>query len=241
MKQDKKKEIDFFDQHAQIQDYDVFSEASNRKIVDTFIALTGLKPGALVADLGCGSGVFTELLRQRGYWCVGLDLSHGMLRTGRERFPDLEFVNGDVEALPFPSGSLDGVLLSGIVHHLLDPSRCACEVFRVLKRGSCFVAFDPNRLNPLMYLYRDKSSPFYSSKGVTENERPVVAKQVARVFEKAGFTVRTNYLSGMRYRYIASSALRWALPIYNFLDEMLFRPTFMRPFRAFVFTSGVKS
>jgi SAM-dependent methyltransferase len=51
------------------------------------------------------------------------------------------------------------------VHRLLDPARCASEVFRVLKPDGSFVAFDPNRLNPFMYLYRDRSSPFYSSVG----------------------------------------------------------------------------
>jgi SAM-dependent methyltransferase len=40
------------------------------------------------------------------------------------------------------------------VHPLPDPARCGSEVFRVLKPGGSFVAFDPNRLNPLMYLYR---------------------------------------------------------------------------------------
>ena len=81
--------------------------------------------------------------------------------------------------LPFATASFDGILLSGIVHHLPDPKRCAAEVFRVLRPGGRFVAFDPNRMNPFMWLYRDRSSPFYSSVGVTENERPVLAKAVA--------------------------------------------------------------
>ena len=46
----------------------------------------------------------------------------------------------------------------------------------MLRPGGRFVAFDPNRMNPFMCLYRDRSSPFYSPVGVTENERPVLAK-----------------------------------------------------------------
>ena len=41
-----------------------------------------------------------------------------------------------------------------------------------------------------MWLYRDRSSPFYSSVGVTENERPVLAREVAAIFERAGFACR---------------------------------------------------
>jgi hypothetical protein len=91
-----------------------------------------------------------------------------------------------------------------------------------------------------MYLYRDRSSPFYSSNGVTENERPVLADKVAATFQSAGFRTGSEFLSGMKYRYIASSTLRWLLPIYNTLDSLLFAPNFMRRFRAFVFSFGEK-
>ena len=150
---------------------------------------------------------------------------------------DLE---GDVEHLPFPTASLNGVLLSGIVHHLPDPSACAAEVYRVLRPGGRFVAFDPNRLNPFRWLYRDRNSPFYSSVGVTPNERPVLAHSIAATFRAAGFSVQTDYLSNLRYRYVASSRVRWLLPVYNAIDAALFAPPFMRPLRSFVLTSGEK-
>ena len=172
MEQDKDLEKRFFNEFAQRHtQYDVFSKASNRKIVDAFIESGNLAADGLVVDMGCGSGAFTGLLQQRGHRCIGLDLTEGLLRVGRERFPEAGFVAGDVEALPFPTASLGGVLLSGLIHHLPDPSLCAREVYRVLKPGGHFFAFDPNRMNPFMYLYRDRSSPFYSAKGVTENER----------------------------------------------------------------------
>jgi hypothetical protein len=43
-------------------------------------------------------------------------------------------------------------------------------------------AVDPNRVNPFMWLYRDRASPFYSSIGLAENERPVPAWRVAEMF-----------------------------------------------------------
>jgi ubiquinone/menaquinone biosynthesis C-methylase UbiE len=203
--------------------------------------LAGLKPGARVADLGCGSGVFTHLLSRQGYRAVGVDLSPKLIALGRAKYPGVEFMECDVEHLPFADESLDGILLSGLVHHLPDPSRCAHEVHRVLKRGGSFAAFDPNRMNPFRYLYRDRSSPFYSSVGVTENERPVLARQVAETFRRSGFKVGTDYLSDVSYRYVASPRLRWILPAYNVLDRVLFAPTFMKPFRSFVLTYGEKS
>ena len=50
----------------------------------------------------------------------------------------------------------------------------------------------------------------------------------------------TEYLSNLRYQYIASSRVRWLLPIYNAIDSVLFAPGFMAPFRSFVLTFGEK-
>lgn len=238
--QDKQKEIAFFDGHAAADSYDVFTPETNVRLITTCMRLAGLKPPARVADLGCGSGVFTDLLSKQGYQATGLDISPKLIALGRAKYPTVEFHEGDVEHLPFADGSMDGILLSGLVHHLPDPNRCAAEAFRVLKKGGSFVAFDPNRMNPFMYLYRDRSSPFYSNVGVTENERPVLAHQIAAVFSNAGFKVGTDYISDLSYRYVASSRLRWLLPAYNALDRALFAPRFMKPLRSFVLTYGEK-
>jgi SAM-dependent methyltransferase len=238
--QDKRKEIAFFDGHAANDAYDVFSPEANMRLIAAFARLSGLPAGARVADLGCGSGIFTDLLRRTGYTTVGLDISPKLIAVGRSKFPGLELIEGDAENLPFEGESLDGVLLSGLVHHFPDPTRLAAEVGRVLKPGGRFVAFDPNRMNPFMWLYRDRASPFYSPVGVTENERPVLAWRAAAVFANAGFRVQTDYMAGLAYRYVASKKTRALLPIYNVVDAALFGLAIMTPFRPFVLTSGEK-
>jgi ubiquinone/menaquinone biosynthesis C-methylase UbiE len=240
VQQDKQEEIAFFDGHAAADDYNVFAPEASARLVDAFVELSGLKPGARVVDLGCGSGTFTALLARKGYDCVGLDISAKLIAVGRGKYPGIEFVEGDIERLPFPDASFDGVLLSGVVHHFPDPSRCAAEAARVLRPQGRFVAFDPNRLNPFMWLYRDRASPFYSPLGVTANERPVIAREVAAVFERAGFVASSHYLSGLAYRYVASPRARLLLPIYNFIDAAVFGLRFMERLRPFVLTAGVK-
>jgi hypothetical protein len=91
-----------------------------------------------------------------------------------------------------------------------------------------------------MWLYRDRSSPFYSSVGVTENERPVLAWRVAEIFRNEGFSVQTDYLAGLAYRYVASPRTRILLPAYNFIDNVVFNLSIMQPLRPFVLTSGEK-
>jgi ubiquinone/menaquinone biosynthesis C-methylase UbiE len=238
--QDKQKEIAFFDGHAAADDYDVFTPQASTRLAEAFVNLTGLKPGARVIDLGCGSGTFTALLARAGYDCVGLDISAKLLEVGRRKHPQIEFVAGDIEHLPFPAESFDGALLSGVVHHFPDPSPCAKETFRLLRPRGRFLAFDPNRMNPFMWLYRDRASPFYSSVGVTPNERPVLAREVRVTFARAGFSVTSHYLSGLAYRYVASSRARLVLPIYNFIDSAVFGLPLMERLRPFVLTAGEK-
>jgi ubiquinone/menaquinone biosynthesis C-methylase UbiE len=239
--QDKQKEIAFFDAHAAYDEYDVFTAEANALLIDSFVRLSGLRRGARVADLGCGSGAFTELLRRHGYASVGLDISPRLIALGRSKYADLDLIEGDAENLPFGAEEFDGVLLSGLLHHFPDPSRLITEVHRVLKPGGRFVSFDPNRLNPFMYLYRDRSSPFYSPVGVTENERPILAWRVAEIFRSQNFRVQTDYLAGLAYRYVASRRARALLPIYNAVDKAVFNFAIIRPFRPFVLLSGAKT
>jgi ubiquinone/menaquinone biosynthesis C-methylase UbiE len=238
--QDKQSEISFFDRHAAAEDYDVFAPEASARLVSEFVRLTALPPHSRVVDLGCGSGTFTNLLRQAGHACVGLDISGKLIEVGRRKHPELELLQGDIERLPFASASFDGVLLSGVIHHFPDASRCAAEVSRILRPQGRFMAFDPNRMNPFMWLYRDRASPFYSSVGVTANERPVLARRVAAIFRQAGFDVSTDYLSGLAYRYVASARARLLLPVYNWLDAAVFGIPLMKPLRPFVLTVGRK-
>lgn len=99
--QNKNKEIAFFDQHAEAGAYDAFTPASNRRLIECFARLSGLRGGARIADLGCGSGAFTEQLRRAGYSVIGLDISRKLVAVGRSKHPGLELIEGDVEALPF--------------------------------------------------------------------------------------------------------------------------------------------
>jgi ubiquinone/menaquinone biosynthesis C-methylase UbiE len=238
--QDKQKEIAFFDRHAVDDDYNVFTPAANECLIETVVRLSELAPPARMADLGCGSGAFTSLLARAGYTCVGVDISAKLIDVGRRKHPDIAFVTGDIERLPFPDESFDGLLLSGVVHHFPDPSRCAAETFRALRPGGSFVAFDPNRMNPFMWLYRDRASPFYSPIGVTENERPVLAHEVAAVFARAGFRVSSHYLASLAYRYVASACAQRFLPLYNFIDATVFGLGIMERLRPFVLTVGTK-
>jgi 2-polyprenyl-3-methyl-5-hydroxy-6-metoxy-1,4-benzoquinol methylase len=95
------------------------------------------KPGS-VLDVGCGEGVLTFQWAQQldGLPVVGLDLPDPKLAAEWEtrRLPNLRFVTGRAEALPFDSGEFD--LVAGIetLEHVTDPERTLAEMVRVSRR-----------------------------------------------------------------------------------------------------------
>ena len=61
-----------------------------------------------------------------------------------------------------------------------------------------------------------------------------------RYFSRCRINVQSDFLAGLAYRYVASRRTRVLLPIYNFIDNVLFNLTLLKPFRPFVLTSGEK-
>jgi SAM-dependent methyltransferase len=98
----------------------------------------GVKAGDRVLDVACGGGYVTAAARERGADTVGVDFSAAQLDLARETYPDIQFLEGDAEDLPFPDASFDIVLNCFGFPHLAAPEKAAGEAFRVLKGGGRF-------------------------------------------------------------------------------------------------------
>jgi len=71
-----------------------------------------------VLDLGCGPGLESADLHDRGFLPVGVDGSRGMLLRAALRCPQGEFVQGDMLSLPLANEAVDGVWASASLFHL---------------------------------------------------------------------------------------------------------------------------
>jgi SAM-dependent methyltransferase len=92
-------------------------------------------PGTSVLDIGCGSGLFTQLAAQRGAHVSGLDASEPFLTIARERTPLGDFRTGEMEELPYPDHGFDLVTGFNSFQFAADPVRALQEARRVLKPG----------------------------------------------------------------------------------------------------------
>jgi len=90
-----------------------------------------------IFDLGCGPGEIADFLCRIGTLAGGVDLSHNMLKVGKDLNPAVKFVQACMMELPFADHSLAGLVsFYGIVHFTLSEVQAAFqEFFRVLKNG----------------------------------------------------------------------------------------------------------
>lgn len=94
-----------------------------------------LKPGERVLDVAAGTGGSTAALAETGAHVIACDLSEGMIEVGRQRHPELEFVQGDATDLPFEDASFDAVTISFGLRNVQNIEKALQEMARVTKPG----------------------------------------------------------------------------------------------------------
>jgi SAM-dependent methyltransferase len=96
-------------------------------------------PGDAVLDVACGTGNAAILAARTGASVTGLDITPELLAVAEEAAPDVRWVEGDAEALPFPDSSFDAVL--SVFGCMFAPNHevTARELMRVLRPGGRLV------------------------------------------------------------------------------------------------------
>ncbi|HVY21835.1 MAG TPA: methyltransferase domain-containing protein [Steroidobacteraceae bacterium] len=102
--------------------------------IDFLIAQLGLKTGAIVADVGAGTGKFTRRILKSRARVIGVEPVEGMRRKFSAILPDSEILDGTAERLPFDDQVLDAIVVAQ-AFHWFDGDRALNEFHRVLKPG----------------------------------------------------------------------------------------------------------
>src|SRR6185436_7686444 len=104
-------------------------------------------PPLVVADLGSGEGLLSELLARRAKKVIAVDNSEKMVAFGASKakkngLKNLEFRLGDLEAPPIEPQSVDLVILSQALHHAEDPAQAVRSACKILRPGGQIMILD---------------------------------------------------------------------------------------------------
>jgi len=148
----------------------------------------GLAPGVRALEIGCGTGLFTELMAKTGAEIVAVDISDELLDAARlrnlppdrVRFLHKRFEDCDVD------GPFDAVVGSSVLHHLeIEPA--LRRAFELLKPGGVMSFAEPNMLNPQIAI--QKNIGFIKRRlGDSPDETAFVRRSFRRLLESVGFT-----------------------------------------------------
>lgn len=128
--------------------------------LDFLYARCGLHPGAVVVDVGAGTGISSRLLAERGLHVIAVEPNDDMRRQAESRQAaakggDIDYRQGRGEATGLPDACADAVTCFQ-AFHWLDPAQALPEFHRILK-PRCWAA--------LVWNERDETDPFTHAYG----------------------------------------------------------------------------
>ena len=126
-------------------------------------AEAAVRPGDRVLDAACGTGDLALAAVRAGGRVTGLDFSRPMLDRALRKAPELEWVEGDVLALPFSDGEFDAATIGFGIRNVEDLEAGLRELARVLRPGGRLAVLEITRptglLRPFFRLWFDVLVP----------------------------------------------------------------------------------
>ena len=169
-----------------------------------------VRPGDRVLDACCGTGDLALAARRAGAGeVVGLDSSERMLERARVKAPGVEWVHGDVLALPFEDASFDAATVGFGVRNVEDLETGLRELRRVLRPGGRLAVLEiTTPRGPLAAFYRvwlDRIIPLLGRVlpgGAAYTYLPASVRRFPRPEDLAGLLARNGF-AAVRFRLFA--------------------------------------
>jgi len=128
------------------------NRAADHRVLSVIEKLLELPPGSAIADIGAGTGNYSNALADLGYKIEAVEPSVEMRRQAIPN-PRVHWLSGSAEAIPLKDNSVDGVIIILAIHHFSDVPRAARETYRICPRGPIVIFTMDPRKSEQFWLY----------------------------------------------------------------------------------------
>ena len=129
-------------------------------LINKFWSLTSycFSNNCKVIDIGCGDGTNIAFFGSKGVNAVGVDVSEKLIKRGKQRYPQLQNVifEGNALNLQFQDNTFDVAIMIGVLHHIYsksDQTRAVREALRVVRDNGAVIIRESNLINPLFRIF----------------------------------------------------------------------------------------
>lgn len=120
---------------ARAQDWAMYTEQVGLPLLGAALDAARVTSGTRLLDAGCGAGLLSVLASFRGAQVSAIDAAPGLVAVAKERLPNADVRESDLEALPFRDGSFDAVVAVNSVFYAADMAAAMRELVRVTRPG----------------------------------------------------------------------------------------------------------
>ena len=190
-------EIEYWESIYDRQDFLGFCYRARMNQALSWLDNADISGNSIILDAGCGTGVVTQGLAQRGYRVLGLDSSDAMLCKADRvcntfRRENIQLMQGDVHTLPFRDSSIDAVVCLGVITYSKSEVKVLQELSRVLKPDGILILSILSKSHLAYYL----DVPRFIKNRLTKvlSNRSVSLQNTE---EKQSFTIRRYLISSI--------------------------------------------
>ena len=126
---------------SRVEAYVKYRPGYPHAVVELLQAECGINQDSVLADVGSGTGILSELFLKNGNQVIGIEPNPAMRSASEtllKRYPGFRIVDGSAEGTTLPEASVD-LITAGQAFHWFDRPKCRIEFLRILKPSSFVV------------------------------------------------------------------------------------------------------
>ncbi len=159
-----------------------------------------------ILDVGCSSGILTAEVANTlpKSKVIGLDSYKKAIEFAKGKYPKISFIAADAHKIPMKNKTVDILICTETLEHVVDPKEVLVEMKRVLKKdGQAIISMDSGSLlfRTIWYLWTKSKGKVWENAHLHE----FTAKLLEDLIKETGFKIKKKEIShlGMAITFLA--------------------------------------